>query len=357
MHAVHQFVAGFAPGDAISHNALALRAVFRSWGRASEIFCDRAHVSPLLARETQDAARARRLVGRDDAVLLHLSIGADINDIFGELACRKAILYHNITPPGFFHRIQERIASDLARGRAQARALHKAAQVVMAVSRYNADELKAMGYAEVQVLPLLLDFSLLRAAPEGGTLRRMRDGKLNILFVGRCAPNKKIEDALCAFYYFQKFIEPRARFVHVGSYAGLEHYQLLLRSVARRLGLDNVLFTGAVPQAELNAYYASARVFLCLSDHEGFCIPLIESMLHDVPVLAYAAGAVPETLAGAGVLITKKRWDLIAEMLGRLAHDRELRAAVLAGQRARLAAYTGQDLEGQLRDCLAPLLN
>lgn len=357
MKAIHQFVAGFTPGDAISNNALALRSVFRSWGCASQIFCEMSHVSPLLLRETQDAARARRLIGKDDIVILHLSIGSDINDVFREIQCRKAILYHNITPPEYFRRIQERIASDLARGREQARALKDTASVVMAVSTFNADELKAMGYTRVNVLPLLLDFNLMHTAPDGRVLRRMQDGKVNILFVGRCVPNKKLEDDLCAFYYFQKFVEPRSRFIHVGSYTGLENYQLLLRSVACELELDNVFFAGSVSRAELNAYYQSAHVFLCLSEHEGFCIPLIESMLHNVPVLAYAAAAVPETLAGAGVLIKEKNWELIAEMMARLTRDLPLRNAVLGRQRSRLAGYKQQRLEQQLRQCLAPLLN
>src|SRR5690606_5002223 len=125
---------------------------------------------------------------------------------------------------------------------------------------------------------------------------------------------------------------------------------------ARELQLKNVELVGSVRQDELNAYYEVSRAFLCLSDHEGFCIPLLEAMTHDLPVVAYAAGAVPETLDGAGVLAREKRFDLIAEVLGRVTEDAPLRAALLQGQRDRLARYEKQDLGADLKRFLAPLL-
>ena len=124
----------------------------------------------------------------------------------------------------------------------------------------------------------------------------------------------------------------------------------------RELQLKNVEWPGSVRQEELIAYYAVARAFLCLSDHEGFCIPLLEAMAHDVPVVAYAAGAVPETLDGAGVLVREKRFDLIAETLGRVAEDEPLRAAILQGQRQRLGRYENLDLAADLKRFLAPLM-
>ena len=183
----------------------------------------------------------------------------------------------------------------------------------MADSAFNAREIEAMGHPRAGVLPLVLDFKALRSAPDRRVLRQYRDGLVNVLFVGRCAPNKKIEDLLNAFYYFQRYVQPASRFIHVGSFAGLEQYHALLLARARELQLQHVDLVGTVSQAELNAFYDVSRLFLCLSDHEGFCIPLIEAMTHRLPVLAYAAGAVPETLDGAGVLFREKRFDLIAE--------------------------------------------
>ena len=356
MRAIHQIVAGYAGGDAISNEARAMRALFRRWGYESQIYSERKRILPELRSEARDLVAGRGDFRPDDVVLLHLSIGSDVNDLFPQLPGRKALLYHNITPPDYFRGIQEQTASLLDRGRRQARALAGAAAVVMADSRFNAGEIAAMGHANPQVLPLVLDFSMLRSRPDRRVLRQYRDGLANILFVGRCAPNKKIEDLLNAFYYFQRYVQPASRLIHVGSHAGMEQYHALLLTRSRELQLKNVEFVGAVNQDELNAYYAVARAFLCLSDHEGFCIPLLEAMAHDVPVVAYAAGAVPETLDGAGVLVREKNYDLIAETLGRVSEDAPLRAALLRGQRERLARYERQDLEADLKRLLAPLL-
>ena len=333
-----------------------MRALFRRWGYESQIYSERKRILPELRSEARDLVAGRGDFRPDDVVLLHLSIGSDVNDLFPQLPGRKALLYHNITPPEYFRGIQEQTASLLDRGRRQARALAGAAAVVMADSRFNAGEIAAMGHANPQVLPLVLDFSMLRSRPDRRILRQYRDGLANILFVGRCAPNKKIEDLLNAFYYFQRYVQPASRLIHVGSHAGMEQYHALLLTRSRELQLKNVEFVGAVNQDELNAYYAVARAFLCLSDHEGFCIPLLEAMAHDVPVVAHAAGAVPETLDGAGVLVREKNYDLIAETLGRVSEDAPLRAALLRGQRERLARYERQDLEADLKRLLAPLL-
>lgn len=353
---IHQLVAGFAPGDAISNEALVLRSIFRSWGHASEIFCEPSRISPTLSREGRPAEQLAATIGPGDIALLHLSIGSAVNEIFAALPCRRALIYHNITPAAYFRGINDAIAADLHWGRKQMAALAGTASVVMADSRFNAAELAALGYPPARVLPLLLDFNRIRAKPDRALLQHFGDGKKNILFVGRCAPNKRIEDLLSAFYYFQNFVEPDSRLILAGAHTGLEMYQMLLQTRARELNLRDVLFLGSVPQAKLNACYARASLFLCLSEHEGFCIPLIESMAHGVPILGYSAGAVPETLDGAGILFPEKRWDIVAEMMGRLLRDPALRQAVLARQRERLARYESRNLEQELREALAPLM-
>jgi glycosyltransferase involved in cell wall biosynthesis len=356
MRAIHQIVAGYANGDAISNEARAMRDLFRSWGFESRIYSEQKRILPELRGEARDLVACQADFQPDDIVLLHLSIGSDVNDVFPNLPGRKAILYHNITPPDYFRGVQEQTAHLLARGREQARALAGTAEVVMADSQFNADEIAVMGHVRPQVLPLMLDFTLLRTKPDRRILRQYRDGMVNVLFVGRCAPNKKIEDLLSAFYYFQRFVQPASRLIHVGSYAGMEQYHALLLTRARELQLKNVDLVGAVRQDELSAYYQVSRAFLCLSEHEGFCIPLLEAMTHDVPVVAYAAGAVPETLDGAGLLLREKSFDLVAEVLGRVAEDEALRSAILKGQRMRLARYESQDLAADLKRFLAPLL-
>ncbi len=258
MRAIHQIVAGYANGDAISNEARTMRALFRSWGFESQIYSEQKRILPELRGDARDLAAGRGDFHPEDVVLLHLSIGSDVNDVFPALPGRKAILYHNITPPDYFRGVQEQTAHLLDRGRRQAKALAGSAEVVMADSRFNADEIAAMGHANPQVLPLMLDFSTLRAKPDRRILRQYRDGLVNLLFVGRCAPNKKIEDLLNAFYYFQRYVQPASRLIHVGSYAGMEQYHALLLTRMRELQLKNVELVGSVRQDELNAYYEVA---------------------------------------------------------------------------------------------------
>jgi len=356
MRALHQFVAGFSKGDAISNEALALRRVFRDWGYRSDIFSEARRILPELRREALDIGAVAAALRPDDVVLLHLSIGSPVNAVFRSAPCRKAILYHNVTPAHYFDLVNKATAWNLGRGRDEVRSLAGVADVVLADSAFNASELTGWGYGEVGVLPLVLDLDVVRGAADRGVRKRFGDGRKNILFVGRCAPNKRIEDVVHAFYLYHRHVEPASRLIVVGSFAGTERYYYLVLAQVRELGLENVIFTGSVLQSHLNAYYGAAHLFLCMSEHEGFCSPLLESMLYDVPVLAHAAAAVPETLDGAGVLFDGKKMAHVAEMMGELAADTPLRTAVLAEQRRRVARYTARDLPAELRRHLAPVL-
>ncbi len=217
VRSLHQFVAGFNYGDAISNEARLIREMARRRGLASEIYCEPGRVLPELRREIRDVARAREELRADDAVLLHLSIGSVVNEIFAQLPCRRAILYHNITPPEWFEGLNETTARWLRLGREQARALAGVAEVNLADSAFNAAELRAMGYDRVQVYPLALDFTFIRTPPDRALLQEWGDGRLNVLFVGRGVPNKRLEDLLAAFHYLQRYVEPASRLIHVGS--------------------------------------------------------------------------------------------------------------------------------------------
>jgi glycosyltransferase involved in cell wall biosynthesis len=356
MPTVHQLLAGFRPYDAISEEALVLRDLFRSWGFASDIFTEPARVPPPLRKAVRDAADCARFCRGGDVALLHLSIGSDVNDLFAALPCRKAILYHNITPPGYFAAVNPATARDLERGLRQARALAGAAAVNMADSSFNAAALAGWGYGDVRVLPLLLRRERLRGPADTRAVRALSDGMFNVLFVGRCAPNKRIEHVIQVCALLQAASGARVRFVHAGSWGGTERYYHALAPLARDLGLAQAVFAGHVADAQLAALYRSAGVFLCMSEHEGFCAPVLESMARDLPVAALAAGAVPETMDGAGILFGEPRFDLVAETLARLAADPRLREAVVAGQRDRIARFEKRDAAGEVRRHLAPLL-
>ena len=163
--------------------------------------------------------------------------------------------------------------------------------------------------------------------------------------MGRIAPNKRQDQLLSVFAHYRKTINPQARLVMVGGAgSGMETYQIMLMAMAEHLELRrDVFFTGFVTDAELAACYATASAFLCLSDHEGFCAPLLEAMAWHVPVFAKAAGAVPETMDGAGVLLQDADPHVFAETVGRVLNDPALRDAVIAKQNARLARFRARD--------------
>ncbi|MBT3192377.1 MAG: glycosyltransferase [Verrucomicrobia bacterium] len=356
MPAIHQFVAGFTGGDAISNESIMFRDIFRGWGYVSEIFSEDRCTQPIARKHVRDVSCYADAANPEDIVLLHLSIGSRINDVFKALPCKKAILYHNVTPSNYFEVVNKQTAGVLRRGREQVADLANCAAVNMADSRFNASELESLGYRDVTVLPLVLNFSMLTHDIDSRMRKKLCDGKKNILFVGRCTPNKKIEDLLRVFAYYQKTIEPNSRLIHVGSHAGSERYFNLLTTMAKELDLRHVKFAGTLTQPELNACYASADAFLCMSEHEGFCIPLIESMQHEVPILAHASAAVPETLDGSGILLTDRRIDLAAELLDRLISNSNLHDAVVKQQSERLVRYRERDLEAEIKQNLSPLL-
>jgi glycosyltransferase involved in cell wall biosynthesis len=359
MPAIHQILAGYTHGDAISNEARLFQQIFRSWGYASQLVCESRRILPELREEVTDVREFAATCKPDDVVLLHLSIGSIANRIFKTLPCRKVILYHNVTPARFFAMVNPQIASTLAQGARDVADLAGVADLVLADSNYNASELTALGYGDhVRVLPLVLDFTQLEGEYDPRVVRRFRDGCTNILFVGRCAPNKRIDDLVETFAHYHKTVNPNSRLIHAGSFAGVERYHYAIRNRVHELGLDHAVhFAGAVPQAELNAYYELADCFLCMSEHEGFCIPLIEAMVRHLPIVAFDAAAVPETLDGSGVLFRRKHAPSVAEMIHEVTTHAELRKGIIAGQDARLAAFRNRDLTAELRDHLAPVLN
>lgn len=357
MNAVHQFSAGFSKGDAISNEARVLRGLFHSWGCASEIFSETKRMAPDLRKDAVDISEAPTRIRSNDVALLHLSIGSAVNQSFAALSCRKVILYHNITPPDFFRGLQEEIAAHLRKGLDQVRALAGVADLNLAVSRFNADELRLLGYRDTQVMPMMLERGQWEGPVDRRLLARFNDGRMNLLFVGRGAPNKRIEDLLNVLYYTRRYTDPEARLIHVGSFGGLERYQALLQAKAYEMKLDRVEWMGSISMEGLRACYQAASVFVCMSEHEGFCIPLMEAMARGVPVMAFAAAAVPETMDGAGILVREKRFDLIAETIGELVRRADLRTAVIAEQKARVERYLNQDFSGRWKELLKPLLS
>jgi L-malate glycosyltransferase len=350
--AVHQLLSNFEYGDAIGNHVRALRGLLRRWGYASDVYAQYIHQD--LARETRFFARYREVSGPDQVVLFHFSIGSDITSFYAGLPDRKVLVYHNITPAEYFVGVNARVADRCRRGRWELERLAAVTDLALGVSEFNRQELETAGFRRTGVVPVLLDWATY-SHPPVGSLEEAYGKGTNLLVVGRIAPNKRLEDVIKTYYFYRQ-LDPTSRLLVVGSAVDTEGYLAGLQKLAAELGvLDGVVFAGAVPQAELCTYYRLASVYLSLSEHEGFCVPLLEAMHFGVPVVAYAAAGVPETLGDAALLVQDKDFPTLAELIQRVVIDTALRQAVVAGQRARLAAFDPEAVGAQLRGYLAEL--
>lgn len=354
MHNVHQFLPVLDGGDAIGNYAKALRGLFRRSGFASDIYVWRPGKGQ--RRECLPYRKHSTVSSPQNVAVLHFSIGSPLSDYVKNLPDKKVMIYHNITPKEYLIGISERVYYIAKSGRKELASLSGCMDLCLCDSEFNRQDLLELGYRNVQVVPVLMDFSLLDLPPD----RRVREGYgddwANLLFVGRIAPNKKQEDVIRIFHYYKTYINPRSRLFLVGTAKQMPRYLEILKSLVERLSLKDVVFTGRATQSELNAYYKTADVLVCMSEHEGFCVPLVEGMYFRVPIVAFDAGAVPETLGGAGVLVKEKDHPAMAEMIDLLLTDEALRSRVIAAQDERLKYFTNRSpLEARLLDQIAEI--
>ncbi len=354
MRQVHQLLAALSYGDAIGNEALAIQAHLRRAGFASDIFAE--HVHPRMAHLARPLWHYPQVSGPETVCLFHFSIGSASERLIFQAPDRLVSIYHNITPPEFFLGFHPHLAGLCYHGRRELQAFAPRTELALGDSEYNRRELEAAGYRQTGVLPIVLDWSLYGRRPSPVARRLYDDGRRNILFVGRVIPNKRIDDLVRAFACYQRWVEPRSRLLLVGDYRGHERYLRRLREMVEALRVDEVVLTGQVDHDDLLAYYSLADAFLCLSEHEGFCVPLIEAMALGVPVLAFEAGAVRETLRGGGLLLRDKHPELVGELLGEVVAEGPLRRALLETQARALAEWRAVDFGALLLERLRPVL-
>ena len=338
-----QLTENLLPGDAISDHVRSLDAALAAMGYEKALCVGQG------GGDLSVHALPKRL-GAEDLLLYEYSIGSPLNDWFAAQRCRKAVVYQNITPPEFFEPYDPRKADAARWGREQLRSLAPSLDFAFASSEYSADELRSMGCGDVSVLPILLDRSRYEGAEDAELKRKLSDGKKNILFVGRKAPNKRIEDVLLAADYYAAAVGTPCRVVLAGD-DSMGGYCRKLRELISTLSVE-VCWLGRIGQRELNTVYRCAHLFLCMSEHEGFCVPLLESMLFGVPVLAYAAAAVPETLGESGAVFRRKSFTELASVMDAMLRDEALRREIIAEQRRRLEDFAPEKITGILKNTL-----
>ncbi len=336
---INQWVPAAHTGDAIGNSARRTRDLLRQMGHTSDLY------AMTLDDDLRDEVRpfSDPAAGAGDVTLFHFALPSPMTDAFARLPHRRILVYHNVTPATYFAPYAPALFRLASIARRELASLVGAVDLALAVSEYNRQELVALGFAPTGVLPLSVDVARITHAVDRPALARtLDDDFVNFLFVGRIAPNKRIEDIIRLAEHYKRYVDAYYRFIFVGKYDAVPRYYSTLRALMLeyRLLSERFVFTGPVPDEDLAVYYRYASVYISMSEHEGFCAPLLEAMAAGVPVLAYAAGAVPETLGGAGVQFFEKDMEYAAELLGALTFDDDLRARVIAGQRRRLDDFS-----------------
>ena len=350
MRAIHQFHPTLAPGDAVSNHVFALRGLFRSWGHASDAYAVEAKPG------TDGVLSYRRLfrtVAKDDLLVLHYSIGHEVFAELAKLDARRVLVYHNVTPPEFFAGINPHAALYAERGVRGLAELASRIDLAIGVSEFNRQELAHAGYASTAVMPVLVDWKAYDAAPDASVLSAWNGTGAKLLFVGRVSPNKRQDDLIRLLAYYRRCIDRDAQLILVGSYRDQPQYIARLEALVTSLELqDAVTFTGSVSFPALLAYYRVASCFVSLSEHEGFGVPLLESMRFRVPIVAFDAGAVGETLDRAGVLISEKDLATTAEAAGLILERPALRDELIAAGERRFADFSYERVSARTRQVL-----
>jgi glycosyltransferase involved in cell wall biosynthesis len=349
---LHQLVHTLSYGDAISTEVLALQRVLHSLGYQSEIF--RIHEHPKLKGRSQSYTALSQ--GMQGDLILHYSLGSPLNDVYSNWnGGQKTLVYHNITPAQWYRSINQRVADDIQRGLTELPRLCAASDAIWADSPFNAGELSELGF-DAEVLELLVDPARWDTPRNEGLYSSVKNSAgTQVLHVGRLAPNKCVEDVIKAFYFLVKYLDPAARLRLVGIDTDTELYSFSLRELANYLGIGYAVeFVGALADDEVRSMYEASDVYLCMSEHEGFCLPLIEAMHFGLPVIAYAAGAVPDTMGDGGILVREKRHAEIGQLIAQVAAQGELRSRLQTKGRARVARFSYDRFAARVQELLQP---
>jgi len=352
---IRQLCARVEFGDAVSNQALEIARALSSWGYENEIF---ANTADGFGRQVSrpDSEYSHTADSSEDVLIYHYSVYCRNYTRYLESKAKRVLIYHNITPPEFFEPYDKGVAAFCRMGRDL---LPRLAECDLALgdSEFNRLELVDAGFepAETGVLPIFVNYDGLRNAGRSAGPADNHQDSFNVLFVGRNVPNKRIEDVLRAFFYYNRCVNSNSRLFIVGA-SWVNRYDAQLQWLIDSFGLwNNVSFTGRVSDADLAGHYRGADVFLSMSEHEGFSVPLVESMAFDLPIVAYSSTAIPYTLAGAGLTFDRKEFAMVGELLEALRADALLCDTVVSGQRERLKAFSGVAVRQDLKNALARL--
>lgn len=334
---VHQFLPSLGYRDAVGNHTLAISDTLKRAGFAGGIWAEDVHPEyKRRGRPFIDYANQRSAKRGGNVLLYQASTGTNgLVDFLLSRPERQLVYYHNITPPSFVEPYDPASAVVLERGRLELKQLAERVHHAMANSEYSARELRDLGVETVDVFPpYTVSLDAEPSASHTRWLQKTKQG-IDLLFVGRIVPNKGHTHLLRAFAALRAWADAPPRLFVAGSW-GPSPYMEMLGQLRDKLGPAGVVFTGSITAPVLAAHYREADVFVCLSEHEGFCVPLLEAMRARTPIVAYDAGAVAETLGGAGVVLRTLDPFVVAEIVHRVATDSDLRSQIIERQLERL---------------------
>ena len=340
---VYQIVPVFKKGDAIGNHALFIDQVLRENHVPTQIYCEK-NLSDRTDVKKIDELGATT---EKDIILLHMAAENRFANLLDAYSARKVMVYHNITPDRFFRGMDEMAEKSTKMGRQQVKALQNVVDSCLADSQYNKQELEEMGYSvPIHVVPIPFSKETYAGAESLKVKEHICDGRKNLIFVGRVVPNKKFEDLITSYQYYRDHYDENCRLILVGSYSKQDRYYQSLQKMLRPQ--DDIIFTGHISTEEWITYYRYAHLFLCMSEHEGFCVPVIEAMSHQIPIVAFASSAVGETLGDGGVLIKDKSPDTVAQEIHTVLSDEAFAQELRRRQLKNMERFSPERVSKQL---------
>ena len=349
---IYQIVPDFYQYDAISQHAVNIQAMLDELG-VKNTLCARNVHPPALRTKISPVRKSQFAAERSNILLFHFSIYTPLIEELADTPCRKVMIYHNITPAHFFRGLSRQAFKACERGRHQLKNAAGIFDLALAVSSFNEQDLKAAGYAHTGILPLVVNTNVHNDRSSRSIW--FESEQTTLLHVGKWAPNKKIEDIIRTFYFYHK-INPESRLVLVGRNWEWENYTQAVIGLIQRLELwESIRIIDQVRPEDLAALYRTSDIYISMSEHEGFCAPLVEAMASHLPVIAYEAGAVSETIQDAGILSHTKNFAEFAEIIHAVISQPSLKTALIKKGMRRAQDFSYPNILSQLQEIL-PLI-
>ncbi|MFC1851750.1 glycosyltransferase [candidate division CSSED10-310 bacterium] len=334
---INQFIPAVHTYDAVGSTALLMDRFFKKLGFRSRIYA--LYRDPEVADRVQIYQKETRPQVDQDLNILHFALPSPLTEFFQACGGQRVIIYHNITPPHFFRGFQDDLVDFTALGLREIKSLSTDAVRTVAYSDFSARDLREMGFSNPEILPFLIDWDRYTRTENRVLARILAHDWVNILFVGRLVPNKKQDDLVRLLTVFRNSFHKKTRLILVGKGREGEKYLYEITKLIHQLGNPPVIFAGRVSPAELVTYYKHSHAFVCMSEHEGFCVPLIEAMHFQLPIIAYHSAAIPDTLQDAGIILKDKDFMEIAAWMHKVIFDEAVRTSVLSKQNQRLRDF------------------